>query len=190
MSTDPQENSKRQQIIAAAYKVFYESGFHAAGVDRLLANTGISKRTLYKHFRSKEELIAATISHYQQETFNALAAELGKRAKDPKQKILEIFRLKKEAFEQGDFTGCFATNAKLEFEGKHPIIEQSCTTYVRSVEGYIGALCQEAKIPNPKAAASKLVMLLQGAIVYTQSSHNPKAIDNALALAKDILGKT
>lgn len=182
-------SEKLDLIIDSAYKVFYENGFHAAGVDSLLIDTGISKRTLYKYFRSKEDLIAATVKHFQHLTFKALGAELERRTDDPKQKILEIFKMKKEAFEQGNFTGCFATNAKLEFEGKNPLIEQSCTCFVRSVEDFIAGLCDEAGVKDPKKSASKIMMLLQGTIVYGQSTRSPEAADNAYELVKEILDK-
>lgn len=180
-------SEKVDLIINSAYKVFYENGFHAAGVDSLLSDTGVSKRTLYKYFRTKEDLIAATVKHFQQLTFETLGAELARRTDDPKQKILEIFKIKKEAFEQGNFTGCFATNAKLEFEGKNPLIEHCCTCFVRSVEDFIADLCVDAGVTDPKKSASKIMMLLQGAIVYGQSTRNPEAADNAYELVKEIL---
>ena len=58
-----EDSAKKQDIIRLAYDVFYKHGFHATGVDKLLNDSGISKRTMYKYFRSKEELIAATIAH-------------------------------------------------------------------------------------------------------------------------------
>lgn len=187
MNQNLHKTDKRQQIIESAYKVFYESGFHAAGVDSLLIDTGISKRTLYKYFRSKEELVAATIGYYQELTFLSLIHALEAKTDDPKQKIIEIFISKKDAFNRGDFTGCFAMNAKLEFEGKNPLIEKSCTNFVRSMEAYIEKLCHDAKLADPSSAASKIIMLLQGTIVYAQSSRNPAAVDNALDFVRDLL---
>ena len=57
-------STKRQEIIDAAYRCFYDGGFHATGVDTVMADTGISKRTLYKYFPSKEHLIEAVLEHY------------------------------------------------------------------------------------------------------------------------------
>ncbi len=54
-------SSKRGQLVDTALKLFYRDGFHARGIDRILAEPGVAKVTLYKHFRSKDELILATL---------------------------------------------------------------------------------------------------------------------------------
>ncbi len=53
-------------MISAAYSLFYKNGFHATGVDAIMEKAGISKRTLYKYFASKEALIVASIEYYHQ----------------------------------------------------------------------------------------------------------------------------
>ena len=93
--------TKKDDIIHNAYEAFYKHGFHATAVDKLLEDSGISKRTLYKYFRSKEDLIVATIAHYQHVTFQKVVEALAKHAKNPKDKILKIFDLKREGLENG-----------------------------------------------------------------------------------------
>ena len=51
---------KREQLLSTAVDLFYREGYHATGIDRILAESGVAKMTLYKHFRSKDELIMAT----------------------------------------------------------------------------------------------------------------------------------
>ena len=63
-------------------------------------------------------LIAAAVGYYQAQTFLDLQAALERRAKKPRDKLLAVFDIRAEAMEAGDFTGCFAINAKLEYEGK------------------------------------------------------------------------
>ena len=54
-------SSKRDQLIDTALTLFYRDGFHATGIDRILAESGVAKMTLYKHFKSKDELIEAAL---------------------------------------------------------------------------------------------------------------------------------
>src|SRR5260370_5451467 len=53
--------SKRDQLLETAWQLFYRDGYHATGIDRILTKAGVAKMTLYKHFRSKEELILAVL---------------------------------------------------------------------------------------------------------------------------------
>ena len=53
--------SKREQIVDVALNLFYQGGFNATGVDKITAESGVTKKTIYAHFKSKDELILATL---------------------------------------------------------------------------------------------------------------------------------
>ena len=59
---------KREQLLSTAVDLFYREGYHATGIDRILAESGVAKMTLYKHFRSKDELIMAALEVRRQRT--------------------------------------------------------------------------------------------------------------------------
>ncbi len=181
------EVTKRGEIIRQAYAAFYEQGFQATCVDKLLQKSGISKRTVYKYFRSKEELIAATVAYYQQVTFNEVIEAISTRAHTPAEKILVIFDLKKEALERGEYFGCFAINAHLEFENKNTLIENACGQFFKSLEGFIFELCNEVGCKNPKKTGEQIMVLLDGAIVYGQTKRDPKPAMLAKEMAKSLL---
>jgi AcrR family transcriptional regulator len=182
------KNLKRDAIVRQAYTTFYKHGFHATGVEQLLADTGISKRTLYKYFRSKEDLIAATIKHYQITLFEFIETELAKRAKTPKAKILALFDIKREDLENNNFSGCFSINAKQEYEGKHTQIEAACKHFTLSLENFIVGLCDEVGCKNPKLTGQQILLLFDGAIVYGQSKRDAKLFNIAQNLARTLLG--
>jgi AcrR family transcriptional regulator len=179
--------TKRDEIVRTAYEIFYQHGFHATGVDRLLADSGISKRTLYKHFRSKEDLIVAAITYYQDKLFGALPGQLRKFASDPHGQLLAIFELRREAFERGDFTGCFAINAKVEFDGKHAGVETACVRYSRDLEGLMRELCEQAGYVDAERIARQLTVLLEGTIIYAQIHRDPSVAVTARDTAAAIL---
>lgn len=179
--------NKRDDIVRQAYDVFYRHGFRATAVDRMLADSGISKRTVYKYFRSKEDLIAAAIEYYQDITLKHIAGELSARAVDAREKLLAIFDLKYEAFEQGNYSGCFAINAKMEYAGKIPEIEKASSSFFTELEKLILSLCQEAKCRNPAAAATQITLLLEGTIVYAQAQQNPSIALVSREMARSVL---
>jgi AcrR family transcriptional regulator len=180
--------TKRDEIVRTAYETFYKHGFHATGIERLLADTGISKRTLYKHFRSKEDLIVAAIAHYQDTLFGALPGELRRLAgDDPKGQLLAIFDLRREAFEREDFTGCFAINAKVEFEGKHAGVETACVRFSRDLEMLMRELGELAGYSDPPQIARQLALLLEGTIIYAQIHRDASVAVTARDTAAAIL---
>lgn len=181
------KETKRDEIVRHAYRIFYEHGFHATGVDRLFEDTGISKRTVYKYFRSKEALISAAVDYYNQKTFQAMGEEIEKRGKTPRDKILAIFDIRREILENGDFTGCFAINAKLEYEGKNKEIEAACANFAKGVENVLEQLCAAAGVKNPQPLARQLMILVQGTIVYGQSSRDASVAASAKDMAKMLL---
>lgn len=180
---------KRQDIVKQAYDVFYRHGFHATAVDKILSESGISKRTVYKYFRSKEELIAASIAYYQGRMIENLRQEVERRGTTPAEKILVIFDIKREAFEKGDGTGCFALNAKMEYDGKNEDIENACASFVKGLEKLVYKLCAEI---DPKTALEKttqILLLLHGAIVYSQARQTPQIITTAKETVRQLILK-
>ncbi len=179
--------TKRDEIVRQAYGVFYEHGCHTTGVDRLLADSGISKRTLYKYFRSKEELVSAAVVHYKETTLAAMITEISRRTNDPKEKLLAIFDLRREILESGDYSGCFAINAKLEYEGKNPEIETACRQFEAEFESFITDLCVKARLRHPEHVARQIMVLVEGTIVYGQSQHSPAIASAARDVVQMIL---
>ncbi|MGF6507752.1 TetR/AcrR family transcriptional regulator [Paraburkholderia sp. 32] len=179
---------KRDEIVRSAYGVFYEHGFHAAGVDSLLKGTGISKRTLYQYFASKEDLIQATIEHYRQNAALEIrgfvdAAKVRNRLARP----LAVFDWLEMTLQAGHKFGCFVINAKSEYDGRHAAIERSCEGYIDDLERVFTELLVEAGCPEPKRVAQQLLLLFQGAIVNTQGGKHPGLVRVAKMAAKVLL---
>lgn len=168
LQQDTIEKSKREQIIEQAYSIFYEHGFHASGMDLILEGTGISKRTLYKNFDSKEELIAATIQHYHHKVMNSISSKFSKMDLTPREKILKMFDLQIDLLKSGHYTGCFAINAKLEYVEKNVPIEKATESFFDDVENFFESLCREIKCTHPKKLARQIAVIFRGTIISGQ----------------------
>ncbi len=114
-------SEKRQQLMATAYRLFNRHGFHATGIDRIWAEAGSTKRTLYRHFPTKDALIEAVLLSREQEFFALLEGKLaGLEGRVSRlQALLDGFG---EWFGRRDFYGCNFINASAEFaDPRHPV---------------------------------------------------------------------
>jgi len=184
----PVNTLKKQEIIDAAYRLFYEGGFHATGVDGLLAGTGISKRTLYRYFDSKEALIAAVLEKYLDKVDECLFKRAESFGGDARARIRALFEIKRDGVAAGDYQGCLAIKAQQEYVGRNPAIEALTKRTAQRLEAELIRLTTEAGLSDPDAKARTLGLLLQGATVMAQMRRDPAPFDDALKGVDLLLG--
>lgn len=176
---------KREEMVKCAYDIFYKNGFHATGVDAITAGTGISKRTLYKHFTSKEGLIIAALSYYHQTTFGAIADYAEKlSSKNPVDKALSIFDFLIERVDAGNLDGCLAMNAKTEYAHKAKEIEAACDIHVTALQQLVENYLAKEHASKSKKLAMQVIMLFEGAILRSKGMKNSAPIKLAKDAAK------
>lgn len=174
-----ESTEKKQDIVRHALDVFRAHGVHATGISKVLSGTGISKRTLYKYFESKEDLVMATLDLYNEEFGDALKKALEEVSGGSREKILHIFTLKQEALERGEAPGCYLIQTRVEFEGKHEGIESSCAKWYREIEALFLSLLEGESQKEKESLSRQLACLLQGAIVVSQHSANTSIFKEA-----------
>lgn len=188
MATETDQVSKslkRDEMIKYAFDLFYKNGFHATGVDTIIAGTGISKRTLYKHFTSKEGLIIAAIDYYHQTMYKTISDYLKKTTlKNPVDKVLRIFDFLAERVDTGNLDGCFAMNAKTEYVHKAKEIEDAYDTYVAALQQMIELYLKEGNVKNSGLLATQIVIIFEGAIVRSKGTGNAEPVILAKAVAE------
>src|SRR5712671_3545328 len=103
----PAPRDVRQLILDTAYELFSHRGIRAVGVDEVIERAGVAKATLYKHFRSKDDLVLAFLNQREQFwTRDWVVAEATRRGTTPEEYLLAIFDLFDEWFQRDDFEGC------------------------------------------------------------------------------------
>lgn len=163
-------SKKREHLVETARRLFYRDGFHATGIDAILAEAGVAKMTLYKHFKSKEELILAALER-QDEWFRTwIAAGVERRAKQPADRLLALFDTLEEWFRSEAFCGCAFIKAAGEFPSLEDPIHQIAMTHQQMVHSYIRGLAADAGARDPDTLACQLCLLLQGAIIAAQTT--------------------
>ena len=140
---------KKKQIVDAAFKLFKSNGFFATRVDLIMRQSKVSKRTLYKYFPSKNELIVEVLEHYRTTYKDHLNTLLQQKDRNSRDKILAIFDDAKLWFEDINFHGCLAVNAMGEFSGKNQAIEHSCISFKQWELEMLSNLTKDMDVKNP-----------------------------------------
>lgn len=169
--------TKRDQIIQTAFNLFKENGFYATGVDLIMRTANISKRTLYKCFPSKNDLIVAVLENYHSTCQQSLSRILERNDISSKDKILAIFAEAKGWFDDPTFYGCLAVNAMGEFSGKAQDIEDSCKRFKQWELEVLRVLAKEAQALQPDDLAYKLFLVLEGMSSAAQVLKMPCPVD-------------
>lgn len=180
-------STKRQEIVDQAYRLFYDGGFHATGVDAVMADTGISKRTLYKYFPSKEHLIEAVLDKYGNQVDDVLFKPAMARASDPRGQIRAVFEVRREMMTGSRCLGCLANMAAMEYAGKHEGITQNGRRAALYVEERFAALCAQAGFADAADRGRRLNLIFQGAVQTSSMRGDTDTFDAALAMADDLL---
>jgi AcrR family transcriptional regulator len=171
---------KKLEIVKYAFDRFYDAGFHATGMEAALAGSGISKRTLYKYFPSKEDLIEAVLQLYSEGVVHELFDPVA-HISDPREQILEFFDVRKVTGRMLT-RGCLGAKAAQEYAGKHErIVELGIAASSRGEVKFL-ELCKRAGFAKPQRLAKQLNLLLQGALALSHASGET----SAFLLAKDV----
>lgn len=179
--------SKRDHLVKTALELFNKHGFHAVGIDAIVQKAQVSKKTLYNHFHSKNELILATLRYYDETSRNFYVREVEKRSKFPAEQLLAIFDIAEEVFNGSSFYGCVVVKAIGEFSEIDEAIRRSCEESKRLLYEYIEALAKKSEAKNPEALAKEICLLLEGAIVMAQVSGDSQIASLAKSMAKKFI---
>lgn len=191
--TPTRKSNARQRLIETAERLFYAEGFHTVGIDRIIAEAGVAKMTLYNHFASKDDLILAMLQ-YRDEQFNAMFDKsIARHVGKGKSRLEAFFAALKEWFQSKGFRGCAFINACVELaDAGHPASQFAVAHKDRQNEMLRQCIVEAAG--EKAAVVSRAVSLLvEGAIVTAVMEQSSKpadvARDAALELVSTFSGK-
>jgi len=179
--------SRRDHLVETALRLFGRDGYHATGIDRILAEAGCAKMTLYNHFKSKDELILATLRRRDEQFRNWFMRAVERQDGTPRGRLLVVFDVLQEWFEAPDFNGCMFINASAEFGEPGDPIHAAAAEHKRLILGYLRELTAAAEAADPGQLAEGLMLLLEGAIVMRHVAGQPDAARQARACAKVLI---
>lgn len=178
---------KRQRILETAYALFKRAGFHATGIDRIIAEANVAKMTMYRHFPSKDGLIVAVLE-YRARRFDAQLDRLAEKAATPQRKIATIFDWYGRWFQRPDFHGCLFAHALAEFADRgHPVFK-AAAEQKNGLKRRLRRILAET-MPGKRAdsTSAALVILLEGATLMAQMGQGDAAMRAARKAAAGII---
>jgi AcrR family transcriptional regulator len=156
--------STRHIIIEAATELFHEHGFHATGLDAILARAGVTKTTFYNHFESKDALVIAVLHEKdRQEMADWLAIMRARGQGDPRREVLALFELLEEWFVSAEFRGCMFLRAASEYPSPNDPVHQASMIHTQSLTREMRERAERAGACDAEGLAGQLMLLIIGA---------------------------
>ena len=175
----PAKPAMKDRILETADRLFYLQGIRAVGVDTIAAEIGISKRTLYNHFPSKDALIAA----YLERRFVAPRPS----DKSPVEQILGTFDSLERRFAAKDFRGCPFVNAVAELGSEDQSVRRIAIAFKESRRLWFRDHLVKLGAADPEGLATQLVLLVDGSIAQDLVRNDPAMARAAKQAAKVLL---
>ena len=169
----------QQRILETTDRLFYGQGIRAVGVDTVADAVGISKRTLYNHFPSKDDLIVAYLSRRLKPM---QASDL-----PPAEQILGDFDRLERSFASGAFRGCPFVNAVAELKEPRHAANKIAVAFKEQRRAWFRDLLKQLDVDDPDALATQLMLLVDGAIAAALVRGDPKVASAARDAARVLL---
>jgi AcrR family transcriptional regulator len=179
MATLPPKIAMKDRILETADRLFYLQGIRAIGVDTIAAEIGISKRTLYNHFPSKDALISA----YLERRF----VQPRPSDKPPAEQILATFDSLERRFARKDFRGCPFVNAVAELGTEDQSVRKIAVAFKESRRLWFRDLLIQLGVADAEALATQLALLVDGSIAQDLVRNDPTMARAAKEAARVLL---
>lgn len=181
------ENS-RDRLIQTAAALFARHGFGPVGLDRIIAEVGVTKTTFYNHFESKDALIVAVLDHQHNVETASLMADVQRiGGDDPRDRIVAIFDVFDVWFQESEFRGCIFMSAANEFPSPNDPIHRAALVHGEHLFRVIRDFSAQAGAADPDALAAQLMIIISGAIATRQTAGHLNAAKFAKAAAEALI---
>ncbi len=184
---DEQRLPPRERILVAATELFYRQGIRAVGVEAIAEAAGTNKMTLYRHFASKDELVAECLRRFAGQVGEKWQM-LAQSVPDPKQRLRSWLREVTRRVLDPEDRGCALINAAVELPEKDHPARKAVMTFKGEQRERLIQLCREAGARDPDALANELFLLIEGARVCSQSMGPAGPCCQFASLAETVLG--
>lgn len=171
-----------------AERLFYAEGIRTVGIDRIIAEAGVAKMSLYNHFSSKDDLVLAVLQFREEKITRFFETAIQRFMDDGVDRLTAFFSALKEWFESKGFRGCAFINAVVELaDANHPASAFS-THHKELFHQMIGTIMAETHGAKARAFVPAVSLMVEGAIVTAVMECSSNAADVAREAAMALLG--
>lgn len=178
----------RRRLLETADRLFYAEGVRSVGVDRVIAEAGVAKMTLYAHFPSKDDLIVAVLKYREERVIEFFRSAVERHARRTRDRLRAFFAALREWFETPAFRGCAFQNAAVTLaDPAHPgarFVREHKRRFAEILRG----LVEESAGRGAAKLAPMIALLVEGAIVTAVVQGSPAAADVAREAALKLVG--
>ena len=179
------QKGARERILETAAELFYREGVRAVGVGRIADEARVAKMSLYYHFRSKDELVAAWLERRDAEWMGWLRDAVESRGGG----IPAVFDALRAWFDEPAFRGCAFINTQAEFGHCSDPAAAVISGHKRELRSYLAGLAAADGLPEPERLARGLLLLVEGAIVTAAIEGNAEAAADAREAAERLIAR-
>jgi AcrR family transcriptional regulator len=190
LGVPPPPKTGRDRLVDTAINLFYAHGYNAVGLDRILAEVGVTKTTFYKHFASKDDLMVEAVRRrhvWEQQAWERAVRKIA--GDDPRGQLLALFDVMHTWFNDPDFKGCLFINTAAEFPNPHDPIHKAAAAHKRAARNGARdkALAAGAAPEKAERFADLFTLLVEGTLVMRQIHGRDDAAVIARGVAERLL---
>jgi AcrR family transcriptional regulator len=184
---DKPKVAPRERILAAASELFYRQGIKGVGVEAIAEAADTNKMTLYRHFASKDELVAACLCQFAGEVDGWWSEIEAAHPGDPRGQLYAWLAEAGTCISDPEDRGCALVNAAVEIPDKDHPARRVVEDFKRRQRDRLGRLCADAGASEPEQLADELFLLMEGARVCCQSMGQEGPSRRVLQMGKVLL---
>lgn len=180
------QSSARDRILGTAFRLFYAHGPRGAGVDTVIAESGVAKATLYKHFPRKDDLVLAYLDEVDRTWFGQLRAAAREAGPEPADQLVGMFDALASATRREGFHGCAFINTAAESASGTPVHART-VEHKTVVRAWVADLARRAGATDPDLLARQLTVLLDGGLASGVLDADPETATAAREAARTLV---
>lgn len=160
----------RAKILCTANRLFYEKGIKSVGVDTIIAESGVAKMSLYKHFPSKEHLVIEYLNHRDKEFFELFEKYLDDT--ESKNPILDYFNFLSNIYKENNINHCPFLNVMVEFPDISDELYNVIFLHKKKIREKIETTLKRMGLDNVEKKAEHITLVWHGVIINKQIFRN------------------
>lgn len=173
------------KIRRTARELFYREGIRAVGVDEIVAQAGVTKPSLYRTYRSKDELTAAVLMESAESFWSYFDAAVGAHPGDPRAQLMAFFEALSKRSSREDYRGCPLTNALVEYPRRDHPARITSQDHKDDLRRRLKAMALE--MGADEALGDALLLLVEGVYVTSQAFDGDRPSAQAAAAAAALI---